>query len=300
MSSCLNCGADLTGLAKFCAQCGAPGILEIARAESATGILAVHPDPLLIGAMVIVADDESFFGVSGGHVAVQFRGGRHVVQDLCEWGAFVRTATSSDVHFGADFGLISDAKGKTLKVRGIGSMHILIEDPALLVERIASLSPGIRRLDVIALVRDAAVQGTKRALGDVCSVLGWDVEDLVAGRKNAELPALFASAYAASEGALPGTSVELVEMSLSSRAFSEPSIMPPQSVVPPSAPPTVHDMQDPQDADAFGPGMTVLVQREGQVLVGTIEQTAEDGQCLVSFEDGQQIWIVSRHLSATP
>ncbi|MEO6421072.1 MAG: hypothetical protein ABIP39_16790, partial [Polyangiaceae bacterium] len=201
--------------------------------------------------------------------------------------------TSSDVHFGADFGLISDAKGKSAKVRGIGSMHVVIEDPALLVERIASLSPGIRRIDVIALVRDAAVQGTKRALGDVCSVLGWDVDDLVAGAKNQELPALFASAYAASEGALPGTSVELVEVSLSSRAFSEPSIMPPAPVVPPPAS-TVDDV------NGFGPGMTVLVQRGGKSLVGTIEQTAEDGQCLVSFEDGQQIWIVSQHLSATP
>jgi hypothetical protein len=295
MSTCLNCGADLTGLAKFCAQSGAAGILEIARPDSATGILAIHPDPLPIGAIVIVADDESFFGVAGGHVAIQLRGGRHVIQDLCEWGAFVRTGTSSDVHFGADFGLISDAKGKNAKVRGIGSMHVLIEDPALLVERIASLSAGIRRIDVIALVRDAAVQGTKRALGDVCSVLGWDVDDLIAGAKNEELPALFASAYAASEGALPGTRVELVEMSLSARAFSEPSIMPqPQpSAIPPPAP-TV------EDVGGFGPGMTVLVQRDGQSLVGTIEQTAEDGQCLVSFEDGQQIWIVSQYLSATP
>lgn len=294
MSTCLNCGADLTGLAKFCAQCGAPGLLEIARSASATGILAVHSDPLPIGAVVIVADDESFFGVAGGHVAIQLRGGRHVIQDQCEWGAFVRTATSSDVHFGADFGLISDAKGKSAKVRGIGSMNILIEDPALLVERIASLSPGIRRLDVVALVRDAAIQGTKRALGDVCSVLGWDVDDLIAGAKNQELPHLFASAYAASEGALPGTSVELVEVSLSARAFSEPSIMPPQaSVVPPPAP-TV------EDVTGFDPGMTVFVEREGQSLVGIIEQTAEDGQCLVSFEDGQQIWIVARHLSVTP
>jgi hypothetical protein len=291
MSSCLNCGADLTGLAKFCAQCGAAGILEIARPVSATGILAIHPDPLLLGVMVIVADDESFFGVAGGHVAFHLRGGRHVIQDPCEWGAFVRTATSSDVHFGADFGRISDAKGKVAQVRGIGSMHIVIEDAGLLVERIASLSPGIRRIDVIALVRDAAVQGTKRALGDVCSVLGWDVDDLVAGAKNHELPALFASAYAASEGALPGTTVELVEISLSSRPFSEPSFAPYTSVAPPAevAPRT----------SELGPGMTVNVQRDGQTLVGTIEQTADDGQCLVSFEDGQQIWIVAQHLSAT-
>lgn len=293
MSTCLSCGADLTGLAKFCAQCGAAGILEIARDASATGILAVHPDPLPIGAIVIVADDESFFGVAGGHVAIQFRGGRHVIQDLCEWGAFVRTTTSSDVHFGADFGLISDAKGKTAKVRAIGSMHILIDDPALLVERIASLSPGIRRLDVVALVRDAAVQGTKRALGDVCSVLGWDVDELIAGKKDQDLPPLFASAYAASEGALPGTSVELVDMSLSARAFSEPSFTPYVSV-PPRA------ETEPLLTPGFGPGMTVRVQREGESLIGTIEQTAEDGQCLVSFEDGQQIWIGAHNLFATP
>jgi hypothetical protein len=290
MGTCLNCGADLTGLAKFCAQCGAAGILEIARAESATGILAVHAEPLPIGAIVVVADDESFFGVNGGHVAIQFRGGRHVIQDLCEWGAFVRTTTTSDVHFGADFGLISDAKGKTAQVRAIGSMHIVIEDPALLVERIASLSAGIRRIDVVALVRDAAVQGTKRALGDVCSVLGWDVDDLIAGAKDRELPPLFASAYAASEGALPGTSVELADISLSPRAFSEPPFTPYVSVAPP-APPTTPDL---------GPGMSVLVQRAGESLIGTIEQTSEDGQCLVSFEDGQQIWIVPQHLSATP
>lgn len=290
MSTCLNCGADLTGLAKFCAQCGATGILEIRRSESAEGILAIHPDPLPIGAIVIVADDESFFGVSSGHVAVQLRGGRHVIQDRCEWGAFVRTATTYDVHFGADFGLISDAKGKAAKVRAIGSMHVVIGDAALLVERIASLSPGIRRIDVIALVRDAAVQGTKRALSDVCSVLGWDVDELIAGAKDQELPPLFASAYAASEGALPGTSVELVEMCLSARTFSEPPFTPYVSVAPP-APATTPDL---------GPGMTVLVQREGASLIGTIEQTAEDGQCLVSFEDGQQIWIVPQHLSATP
>lgn len=290
MSTCLNCGADLTGLAKFCAQCGAAGSLEITRPESATGILAIHPDPLPIGAIVIVAHDELFFGVAGGHVAFELRGGRHATQDPCEWGAFVRTTTTSDVHFGADFGLISDAKGKTAKVRAIGSMHVVIDDAALLVERIASLSPGIRRIDVIALVRDAAVQGTKRALGDVCSVLGWNVDDLIAGVKNHELPPLFASAYAASEGALPGTSVELADMSLSARAFSEPSFTPYVSVAPP-APPTTPDL---------GPGMTVLVQREGASLIGTIEQTSEDGQCLVSFEDGQQIWIVSQHLYATP
>ena len=129
MSTCLNCGADLTGLAKFCAQCGAAGILEIAREPSATGILAVHGDALPIGAIVIVADDESFFGLNGGHVAVQLRAGRHVLQDPCEWGAFVRTTTTPDVHFGADFGLITDAKGKTAKLRAIGSMHIVIEDP---------------------------------------------------------------------------------------------------------------------------------------------------------------------------
>ena len=234
------------------------------------GILAIHSDPLPIGATVIVADDESFLGVAGGREHSTSRRPSRASR-FVRMGRLRANRHFERRTFRSRFGLISDAKEKP-RSQGIGSMHIRVEDPALLVERIASLSPGIRRIDVIALVRDAAVQGTKRALGDVCSVLGWDVDDLLLGMKNQELPALFASAYAASEGALPGNErrarrdePERAHV-LRAGTHSLPSVPPPAPTPPPPAP-------------DVGPGATVLVQRDGESLIGTIEQTAEDGQC---------------------
>ena len=183
----------------------------VERPDDSSDLVFVHRAPLVAATVITVGEGDTFCGWGKASPFVALPPGRHRIEEPLEGGMFIKQ-TGEATMFGGALGNMRDFKGAHGSLRAFGRLEVHVEDPIAFLDSLVDPA-AFDGEELFESVRAATSEALRTTLESGFGGGEWELSSVSDPSEVDELRRRAKHAYA-SRRRVPGTAIELLELSV--------------------------------------------------------------------------------------